>query len=291
MSTAGGGRKSISAPRDLPSGAPHQARAPCPHPLTAGGCLGPALRLLHSWAELVRFHHEQELLEASNHPMWFHLLAGTEGSCVFTDSRGDPAQSTRGTPPGSAAAILGKLQTGAAAGCWAPRQSGEGVEPLRLRWVRLRLPPPPSAQGRRRIPAASAGTCGHHPSRSSRPLVHSCARTEMLIFGTLPGACLFGCFRSWTVPQGGAWAQCPRGGPILCKCSSCAGQSLRTAAGGGGRAGDRAPVCRCLETGHSQARRRAPGGPASTAHGPCPPAGGSPLCPATQGPGAARGRH
>ena len=147
-----------------------------------------------------------------------------------------------------------------------PRQSGEGVEPLRLRWVRLQLPPPPSARGRRGIPAASAGTCGHHPSRSSRPLVCPCSRTEMLIFGTLPGACLFGCFRSWMVPQGGAWAQCPWGGPVPCKCSSCAGQSLRTTVGGGGRAGDRAPVCRCLETGHSCQERQQASGAACLHH-------------------------
>lgn len=206
--------RALLAPRDLPSGAPRQAPAPCPHPLTAGGCLGPALRLLLSWAELVHFHYEQELLEASSHPMWFHLLVGTEGSCVFTDSRGDPAQSSRGTHLGAQPLSWGSYKWGPRWRCWRPGQSGEGVGPLWPRRVRLCIPPHrPSARGRLRVPAASAGTCGRHPSPNSRPSVCPCARTEMLTFGTLPGACLFGCFRSWTVPQGGAWAQCPRGGP------------------------------------------------------------------------------
>lgn len=42
-----------------------------------------------------------KLLEASNRPMWFHLLVGTESTCVFTDSRGNPPWSlSRRTLPG-----------------------------------------------------------------------------------------------------------------------------------------------------------------------------------------------
>lgn len=146
--------RALLAPRDLPSGAPRQAPAPCPHPLTAGGCLGPALRLLLSWAELVHFHYEQELLEASSHPMWFHLLVGTEGSCVFTDSRGDPAQSSRGTHLGAQPLSWGSYKWGPRWRCWRPGQPGEGVGPLWPRRVRLCIPPPPpictgAAQGPR----------------------------------------------------------------------------------------------------------------------------------------------
>ena len=140
MSTAGGGGKSTSGSRGPPLWSPRQARAPCPRPLTAGGCLGLALRLLLSWAELVHFHYEQELLETSNHPMWFHLLVGTEGSCVFTDSGGDPAQSSQGTHLGAQPLSRGSYKLGRRRGCRRPGRSGEARGPRRLCWDPRRRP-------------------------------------------------------------------------------------------------------------------------------------------------------
>nr|CAI9690228.1 unnamed protein product [Rangifer tarandus platyrhynchus] len=63
-------------------------------------------------------------------------------------------------------------------------------------------------------------------------------------------------------PKGEPGLSAHGAGPVPCKRSSCAGKSLMTTAGmGGGHAGDGAPVCRRLETGHScQVRRRDSGG-------------------------------
>lgn len=161
--------RALLAPGDLPAGAPRQAQAPCPLPLTAGGCLGPALRLLLSWAALIHFHYEQELLETSNHPMWFHLLVGTEGSCVFIDSKGDPAQSSQGTHLGAQPLSWGSYKRGRRRGCWRPGQSGEVVGPLRPWWVRLRPATAHLQWGGSGSPLALLGPAGAVPPQSPDP--------------------------------------------------------------------------------------------------------------------------
>lgn len=204
--------------------------------------------------------------------MWFHLLAGHRRQlCVYRFQRRPSPEHTRDPTwqrsrcPGEATNRGG----GGVPGAQTVREGGAtaapqhhlhrgGADSRRLCWdLRATI-----------------------PSRSSRPLVHSCARTEMLlIFGTLPGVLLSGVLEAGRSPQGGAWAQCPRGGPIPCKCSSCAGQSPGPAKLGVGPAGDRASSLPLPGTGHScQARRRAPWRAwASTARGPCPPAGAARL--------------
>lgn len=77
--------------------------------------------------------------------MWFHLLAGTEGSCVFTDSRGNQPSEHQRDPTWEHSHCPERLQVGGGSG--GPNSRGDGSEPL------LALVGPAPAPGLRCPPA------------------------------------------------------------------------------------------------------------------------------------------
>lgn len=122
--------------------------------------------------------------------MWFHLLVGTEGRCVFADSREDPSWSTsEKTLPGDRATVLERV----GAGLWKPGQTNKGLremeEPLQPRWVSPQTwPPLPGCtgwlwgEGSYRTGLLKAG--GLSPGQAPRPL--SFQKSGDADFGTLP---------------------------------------------------------------------------------------------------------